>query len=302
MRHLSTFALFESKHRYSVGQILPDEDAQLIVDLLKDLINLGINPDIQYTTPEGSSIEILLNPSNSGHLANINVTGTQQRLIIRKSIIDPASPSKMDDGSLCSIIKHELAHNWQNAKFFPVNDLFTGGKGKKFILNYMKKKNAYKELIGDKSYSMDELEIGANLAPLYDSFKIWIQNGANQDLAKDALRKGDLSSIFLDDEGALGNNVLFQQMFLFYFGEIGEPLPGGTNPARASMKSGDFKKYRPELHRKVLKSFLVALSSILDDMGAEEPYKGQVSISNYNFKWIKSRGLWDKYENKVSVE
>lgn len=297
MKYLDSYTIFESKHRYSVGEILSDEDAQLIVDLLKNLISLGRDPEIRYITSDGNPIQIEIRNSSEGSLASLN----DDRLIIRKDIIDPASPGKMNDASICGILKHELAHDWQKSKFVKIGDIFSGGKGKKFLLNLVKRRNAYKELIGDKSYSMDELEIGANLAPFYDGFRRWIQYPPNLELAKDSLRRGDIRSIFLGDEGVLENDTIFQQMFLFYFGEPGEPLPVGSHSARASMEAGDLKKYRPELHRKIFKSFLITLSSILNNVDSEKSKGGQISISSRNLDSLKYKGLWDKYEGKVST-
>ena len=303
MKYLDSFPVFESKHRYSVGQIVSDATAQLIVDLIKDYLSLGINqsPDILYTMSGKSPITIEVDRYSGASLARLNRgfgNESKTKLQIQRDIIDPASPNRLSDSSLRGIIKHEIAHHWQNSEYVNNTDVLTNGKGKKFLINMMRKIYARQELIGNKSYSMSELELSANLAPFYSNFRGWIQDPYNRDLAKQSLRKGDINAIFLGDHGALENDSLMLDIFLFYFGEPGKILLGEIMSKR-EMESGDFKKHMPDLHKKVLRSFLITLSSILN--GSEEEEEDQISISEYLAGLFRKKGLWDKYENKVSV-
>lgn len=321
MKHLNSFALFEYKHRYSVGQVLSDADAQLILDLLRDMKQMEI------PLPDGGS-RLAINKYGDNYLeyfpAGYPKSESDWGKTVEKNLkggvkifsympwtggkekhpamyrvgtiyIDLDMMEGNPDVAIRKILQHEMAHHWQGLSWMMDN------RRQKFLDASRKKEEKMLQLFPD-AYLMKHHEIGANLATFYDAFKIWVQDPEHREKARASLRSGDLISIFIGEDGVLGGDPMFRDYFLFYFGNPEEsPLTFFKEIGREAYRSGGFRKNLPEVYAKVLRSFLVTLSSILNKTEDEVEDESRILVHTKISDISHREMFWEKYHDRVEI-
>lgn len=320
MKHLNSFALFEYKYRYSVGQVLSDADAQLILDLLRDmkqmeipLPNGGSRLAINRSASGDNSIKYFPAgyPKSESEWGKAFMKGLKGGVIItHHSQTNSKSPASywagvihmdldrmegVSDISIRKVLQHEMAHHWQGLSWLMDN------KRQKFLDSSRKEREKMAQLFPD-AHLMHHEEIGANLATFYDAFKIWVQDPEHREKARASLRSGDLISIFLGEDGVLAGDPAFRDFFLFYFGDPEEsPLPWFKERGKGVYRSGGFRKNLPEVYAKVLRSFLVTLSSILNKTEDEVEEEAQILVRTNLRDHSHQKMFWEKYHDRVEI-